>query len=74
MEGRHHAVTLSVRARESLMALSGVVSVGIGLGPEGEPAVIVGVSDGEALARDALPERVDDLPVILCEVGEISGR
>ncbi|MBE0417228.1 MAG: hypothetical protein IBX63_05645 [Coriobacteriia bacterium] len=74
MDRRHHAVTLSTHGRDALMALSGVVSVGVGVGPEGEPAVIVGVRNVSAAIRDAIPECLEDIPVILREVGEISGR
>ncbi len=74
MDRRRQAVMLSARQRDALMAVSGVVSVGVGLGSEGEPAVIVGVRNTSAEVRRVVPECVEGLPVILREVGEISGR
>jgi hypothetical protein len=67
-------VKLSAHAKSELMALDGVVSVGVGLGPDGEPAAVVGVSGATAEIRATLPERIENLPVIVRKIGEIHAR
>ncbi len=71
---RRETAKVSARATDELMALSGVVSVGIGPGPDGGTAVIVGVSTVSAEMRAVLPERIEGVPVIIREVGEIGAR
>lgn len=62
---------LSTGARAALMRVSGVVSVGIGRGLDGEPAVIVGVETESAATHSEVPGCVEGLPVIVRAVGEI---
>ncbi|MDF1542804.1 MAG: hypothetical protein RQ731_05675 [Anaerosomatales bacterium] len=71
MDGRRGDVTLSLGARDALMRVSGVVSVGIGRGSDGEPAVIVGVRTESAATHIEMPGRIEGLPVIVRSVGEI---
>ena len=54
---------------ERLLALPGVVSVGLGHGPAGEAAVTVGVADAADAAR--LPRRLDGLPVVVMVTGPV---
>ncbi|MFU8891031.1 MAG: hypothetical protein ACNA76_05145 [Anaerosomatales bacterium] len=70
MDGRRD-VTLSAGARDALMRVSGVVSVGIGRGLDGEPAVIVGVRSESSAITAEMPGHVEGLPVIVRRVGEI---
>lgn len=71
---RRHSPSVSEQARAELLAIRGVVSVGIGADAEGAPALIVGVRADTARVRRALPERVEGLPVIVHEVGDLGAR
>lgn len=74
MDPRRGVTKLSARATDALLAVPDVVSVGVGLGPDGEPTVIVGVRGGPARTRAVLPERVEGLRVVIAEVGDISAH
>ena len=56
------------------LAIPGVVSVGIGLDPNGNQAIIVGleVSDPEIEAK--IPEMVEGFPVIIQVVGSLKAQ
>ncbi len=60
-----------LRAREEprLMAVPGVTSVGIGLGPAGGEALAVGVLDAGVAAR--LPRVIDGVPVVVTVTGPV---
>ena len=46
-----------------LMALPGVVSVGIGQSGNGEKVILVGMESADAAAQSAVPERIGGYPV-----------
>lgn len=52
-----------------LLAVPGVVSVGLGLGPAGGEALVVGVIDAGVAAR--LPSEVAGLPVVVTVTGPV---
>ena len=52
-----------------LLAIPGVTSVGIGLGPAGGEALAVGVVDAGVAAR--LPTEIDGVPVVVTVTGEV---
>lgn len=60
------------QAKEELFALQGVVSVGIGYGPAGAEALIVGVVDA-GVARN-LPDTIGGLAVIADVIGEVDAQ
>ena len=57
------------RHEERLMALPGVVSVGIGLDAHGKPAIIVGLVNAKAKTSIELPRTVEGYPVVTQIVG-----
>ena len=63
-----HAGGVLARHAETLMRTGGVMSVGVGIDPRGNPAIVVGVS-GHRAADMGLPEQIEDVPVIVQEVG-----
>jgi len=66
------AIQDAKRAHEpDLMALPGVVSVGIGLDDAGRPAIIVGLDGPRAETRAELPATLDGYPVVARVVGTI---
>ncbi len=52
-----------------LMAVQGVTSVGIGLGPAGGEAIVVGVVDAGVAAR--LPTQIGRVPVVVNVTGAV---
>lgn len=58
-----------MHAEASLMALEGVVSIGVGRDKDGAEAIVVGVAS--AATPVELPESVDGVPVVVREVGRI---
>lgn len=52
-----------------LLAVPGVTSVGIGLGPAGGEALVVGVVDAGVAAR--LPHELEGVPVVVTITGEV---
>jgi hypothetical protein len=57
-------------AREAeLLAIRGVVSVGVGFDPAGGQALLVGVVDAGVAAR--LPVEMDGVPVLVSVTGEV---
>lgn len=70
--GRGESASLArvrMRAEERLMALEGVVSVGVGLDDDGREAIVVGIATAESVV--AVPHDVDGVPVVVREVGEM---
>jgi len=59
---------------ERLLALPGVVMVGIGLNEAGEPAIIVGLDRERSETREQLPATLDGYPVVARVVGMIRAR
>jgi hypothetical protein len=54
----------------ALMKLPGVVSVGIGLGPDGQPAIVVGLDRERPETEAQLPRSLDGHPVLREIVGQ----
>jgi hypothetical protein len=52
-----------------LLAVPGVTSVGIGIGPAGGEALTVGVVDAGVAAR--LPLEIEGVPVVITVTGEV---
>jgi hypothetical protein len=52
-----------------LLAVPGVTSVGIGFGPAGGEALVVGVVDAGVAAR--LPQEIEGVPVVVTVTGEV---
>jgi hypothetical protein len=57
-----------------LLALSGVVSVGIGRDKEGNPAIIVGLDGVRPETEAQLPRSLEDYPVLVRVVGPIKAQ
>jgi hypothetical protein len=66
-EGGAEAVL--ARERTRLLAIPGVMSVGIGFGPPGVQALVVGVMDAGVSA--VLPQDIDGVPVVVTVTGSI---
>jgi hypothetical protein len=52
-----------------LLAIPGVTSVGLGIGPPGGEAVVIGVLDAGVAAQ--LPSEIGGLPVVVNVTGEV---
>jgi hypothetical protein len=57
-----------------LLALPGVVSVGIGRDKDGNPAIIVGLDDTRPETNAQLPRSLEDYPVLTRVVGPIKAQ
>jgi hypothetical protein len=57
-----------------LMSLPGVVSVGIGLGPGGRPAVIVGLDKSRPEVQAQIPSQLEGHPLIIQILGLIKAQ
>lgn len=66
--GTAHVGAVLGRHAEGLMRTSGVMSVGVGTDARGNPAIVVGIS-GHQAAELGLPERIEEVPVVIQEVG-----
>lgn len=62
------------RHEARLLDTPGVVSIGIGLGEDGEQAIIIGVSSDVAAARETLPDTLEGYRVIVRRVGTIKAQ
>ena len=60
---------LLAREEARLLAIPGVVSVGIGLGPAGTEAFVLGVIDAGVAAR--LPSDIERVPVVINVTGSV---
>ena len=71
-EGAPRAADGRVPASEEarLLAIPGVTSVGLGHGPAGGEAVVIGVVDPGVAAR--LPSEIAGLPVVVEVTGEVN--
>ena len=77
--GGEEPMTLSIKEVKSkhtaqLMALPGVVSVGIGRDRDGQPAIIVGLDGSHPEAADEVPRVLETYPVITQVVGPIKAQ
>lgn len=57
-----------------LMALPGVVSIGIGRSPEGENVIIIGLDGIYPKTAEKLPEELEGHKVISQTIGEIKAQ
>jgi len=57
-----------------LMSLPGVVSVGIGRDPQGNPAVIVGMDSLRAETQAQIPTQLDGYPLLIQIVGPLKAQ
>ncbi len=57
-----------------LMAMSGVVSVGLGKSKSGKPAIIVGVETDSEEIISAIPDKLEGYPVEVQVMGGISAQ
>lgn len=57
-----------------LMAVPGVVSVGIGMDDDGTAVIIVGIDQDRPETRAQLPQMVDSYPVHVKVVGRIKAQ
>ncbi len=57
---------------ESLIDIDGVVAVGEGASPSGEPVVVVMVTSRSVMDLSVLPAEIDGFAVTVIEAGEIS--
>jgi hypothetical protein len=71
---RAHAGDVLARHAEDLMRTHGVMSVGIGVTPAGEPAIVVGVSALRAMATGVIPPVLEGVTVIVREIGTPQAR
>ena len=65
---------VKAKHQERLMALPGVVSVGIGLDADGKPAIVVGLASPQAEASLELPQALDGYAVISHVVGPVRAQ
>lgn len=63
------AARVLAREEARLLAIDGVTSVGLGLGPPGREALVVGVVDAGVAAR--LPRAIDGVPLIVTVTGTV---
>lgn len=57
-----------------LLALPGVVSVGIGRAEDGTSAIIVGLDAPHPNIEPQIPQSLDDYPVVVQVVGQIKAQ
>lgn|GEM_PF-2763950 len=62
------------RNAERLMRTKGVMSVGVGRTPEGEPAIVIGTDRMDAEAAEALPGEIEGIPVIRHQIGHVEAQ
>jgi hypothetical protein len=55
-----------------LLAIPGVISVGIGIGRPGEEALVVGVVDAKVAVR--LPREINGVPLIVTVTGPVDAQ
>jgi hypothetical protein len=63
-------VQLKRRHEKSLMAIDGVVAVGIGKTQQGSLGIIVSVKQDSAALREAIPSQIEDVVVEIQVTGE----
>jgi hypothetical protein len=65
---------VKARHEQSLLDTPGVVSVGIGLAPDGEQAIMIGTSGDAAALQKELPNSLEGYPVIVQHTGTIKAQ
>ena len=59
---------------EQLLALPGVVSVGVGKDANGNPAIIVGLDQSRPKTEAQIPETLESFSVVIQIVGKITAQ
>jgi hypothetical protein len=59
---------------QRLMALSGVVSVGIGRDADGKPVIVIGLDGPRPQTVSALPQHIDGYPVQTQIIGPVKAQ
>ncbi|MBN2248588.1 MAG: hypothetical protein JW733_07800 [Coriobacteriia bacterium] len=62
------------RNAERLMRTKGVMSVGVGRTPHGEPAIVIGTDRMDAEAAEALPTELEGIPIIRHQIGHVEAQ
>ena len=62
---------VKARYEECILSLPGVLSVGIGLGADGSPVIIVGLDRTRAATIGEIPEELEGYPVRVEMVGKV---
>lgn len=57
-----------------LLKMTGVVSVGIGLDSEGNPAIIVGLDGSHPDTESNIPATLENFPVVVQTIGSIRAQ
>ena len=65
---------VKARHEASLLALPGVVSVGIGRAKDGTSAIIVGLDAPHPNMEPQIPQSLEDYPVVVQVVGPIKAQ
>ncbi len=65
---------VKAKHEHSLMAMPGVVSVGIGKDPDGQLVIIVGLDGPRPRTVEQLPKVLDDYPVRVEIIGPVKAR
>ncbi|MEZ4700226.1 MAG: hypothetical protein R2834_07855 [Rhodothermales bacterium] len=60
--------------QDALMAIPGVVTLGIGLTTDHVPAIMVGVTDLSAPAVKQVPKKLEGHPVFIFEAGRVQAQ
>ena len=59
---------------QRLLAIPGVVSIGVGLGQDGNPAIIVGLEEDDPAISEQIPTELDGHAVIIRQVGTMEAQ
>jgi len=62
---------VKARHEQALLAIPGVVSIGIGLDADGEQAIIIGLEKNKKEPGQQLPSELEGYTVIVREVGSV---
>ncbi len=73
-EDRRKIEQLRARFDDSIMAIDGVESIGVGLNEKGETCLVIGVSVPAEQVRSRLPEEIFQAPVEIIDIGEVSAQ
>ncbi len=65
---------VKARHEQALMAIPGVVSIGIGLDTNGEQAIVVGLQKLESEHSHQLPDELEGFAVIVRQVGSVEAQ
>lgn len=65
---------VKARHQDRLLALPGIVSVGIGQNPDGKPVIIIGLERQHHRTKARLPETLDGYAVRVDIIGQIKAQ